>query len=213
MNDDNLIPDLPVTKNFEYQENKKYISIDISKANWFVMKKYDPEFINELGDTYEDFLNKFDVHPFFHSSKQFRQFIFGHVNPKRQSKAQRVIIEDVLNSVKRNNLELVSTRHDEIIFSFDYYYDIEHIIKMCDETKNFKWKIFNIKRFEDFRINYFYDENGSYLNKELSGCNGHKYFMYLKKYIFEETLDIRDLYFRIDGELAIWNVDGLDVKI
>ncbi len=28
---DNLLPDYPVTKNFEYNENKKYISIDINK--------------------------------------------------------------------------------------------------------------------------------------------------------------------------------------
>jgi hypothetical protein len=35
----------------------------------------------------------------------------------------------------------------------------------------------------------------------------------LKKYIFNEPLDIRDLYFRIDRDLAIWNIEGLDIKI
>ena len=58
LNDDNLIPDLPMTKNFEYSEDKKYLSIDINKANWFVFKKYDPDFINELGDSYEELLEK-----------------------------------------------------------------------------------------------------------------------------------------------------------
>ena len=98
LNDDNLIPDLPVTKNFEYEEGKKYISVDLNKANWLVLKKYDPTFLNELGDSYQDFLQKFDIHPFFYESKQFRQFIFGHLNPKRQVKAQRVIIEDLINN-------------------------------------------------------------------------------------------------------------------
>ena len=57
---DNLIPDLPTTKNFHYEEGRKYISIDLKKANWLSVKKYDPDFLNELGNTYEDFLDKFN---------------------------------------------------------------------------------------------------------------------------------------------------------
>jgi hypothetical protein len=37
--------------------------------------------------------------------------------------------------------------------------------------------------------------------------------MFLKKYILNETYDVRDLYFRMDGDLAIWNIDGLKVDI
>ena len=37
--------------------------------------------------------------------------------------------------------------------------------------------------------------------------------MFLKKYIFNEPCDIRDLYFRMDGDLAIWNVDGLNIEL
>lgn len=43
---DNLIPDLPTTKNFHYKEGRKYISIDLKKANWLSVKKYDPHFLN-----------------------------------------------------------------------------------------------------------------------------------------------------------------------
>jgi hypothetical protein len=43
---DNLLLDYPVTKNFEYNENKKYISIDINKANWVALKRYDPDFMS-----------------------------------------------------------------------------------------------------------------------------------------------------------------------
>jgi len=212
LNDDNLIPDLPVTKNFEYQEGKKYISVDMNKANWFVLKKYDPSFMNELGESYKDFLAKFDIHPFFYESKQFRQFIFGHLNPKRQVKAQRVVIEDLLNHLKRDSLKIFCVRHDEIIFEFRDYKDIQHIVGSCN-SDTLKYKIFTVERCQNFRINYFYDHLGNFLYKELSGCNGNKYFMYLKKYIFNEPYDIRDLYFRMDGELAIWNVDGLEVKL
>lgn len=213
LNDDNLLPDLSITKNFEYSEEKKYISIDINSANWFIVKKYDPDFINELGDTWEDFLKKFDVHPVFYKSKQFRQFIFGNLNPKRQIKAQRSVIEGLLNTLDLKNLEIVCIKSDEIILSFDNWSDITDLVKSVDEISYLKWKLFTVERVSDFRINSFFDKFGVFTHKELSGCNGHKYFIYLKKYILNEPLDIRDLYFRMDGDLVIWNVEGLKLEL
>ena len=63
--------DLPTTKNFVYEGDKIYVSIDIIKANYSIMKKYDPTHINDLGDSYEDLLAKFNVHPIFNHSKGF----------------------------------------------------------------------------------------------------------------------------------------------
>lgn len=45
------------------------------------------------------------------------------------------------------------------------------------------------------------------------GCNGNLFFIYLKNYILNEPLDIRDLYFKMDGNLAIWNVEGLKISL
>jgi hypothetical protein len=213
LNDDNLIPDLPITKNFEYSEEKRYLSIDINSANWVVLKKYDPKFLNELEETYIDLLEKFDVHPVFFNSKQFRQYIFGNLNPKRQIKAQRVIIEELIQSISQySNLQILCTKSDEVIYQFDDFKDIFEIISKLD-TSLFKYKIFTVERIEDFRVNTFFDKFGVFTHKELSGCNGHKYFIYLKKYILNEPLDIRDLYFRMDGNLAIWNVEGLKLEL
>jgi hypothetical protein len=213
LNDDNLIPDYPTNKNFEYSEGDKYLSIDINLANWVVLKKYDPEFLNELGDTYQSLLEKFDVHPIFFNSKQFRQYIFGNLNPKKQIKAQRVIIEDLIKSISNySKLNIFCIKHDEVIYKFTDYNDVRNIISPLDQDL-FKYKIFTVKRCEDFRINNFYDEFGNFISNELSGCNGNKYFIYLKKYILNEPLDIRDLYFRNDGDLAIWSVDGLKLEL
>lgn len=213
LNDDNLIPDLKTTKNFEYSEDKKYLSIDINSANWKVLKKYDPDFLNELGDSWIELLRKFDVHPVFYNSKQFRQFIFGNINPKRQIKAQRLIIEDLINSIDLTGLEITCIKHDEIILSFENWSEIKNILLQVENIPYLKSKIFTVERKSDFRINHYYGVTGTPLHKELSGCNGHKYFIYLKKYILQEDLDIRDLYFRIDGDLAIWNIEGLKVEL
>ena len=212
LQDDNLLPDLPTTKNFEYSEDKKYISIDINKANWVVLKKYDPEFAPELGNSYEDFISKFDVPEIFNHSKQLRQYIFGNINPKRQGKAQRVVTQSILNKYNHLNLDIACIKNDEVIYSFESFNQIEEILTSVDK-KIFKIKLFTVKRVQDFRINTFLSESGEELYKEMVGCNGNQFFMNLKNHIFEEPLYIRDLYFRMDGSLAIWNVDKLKISL
>ena len=203
---------MPTTKNFEYSEDKKYISIDINKANWVVLKKYDPEFAPELGDSYENFISKFDVPEIFNHSKQLRQYIFGNINPKRQGKAQRVVTQSILNKYNHLNLDIACIKNDEVIYSFESFNQIEEILTSVDR-EIFKIKLFTVKRVQDFRINTFLSESGEELYKEMVGCNGNQFFMNLKNHIFEESLDIRDLYFRMDGSLAIWNVDKLKISL
>jgi hypothetical protein len=212
LQDDNLIPDYSTTKNFEYSEDKKYISIDIKKVNWIVLKNYDPEFAPELGDSYEDFIAKFDVPEIFNHSKQLRQYIFGNINPKRQGKAQRVITQSILNKYNHLNLDIACIKNDEVIYSFESFDQIGEILTTVDR-EIFKIKLFTVKRVQDFRINTFLSESGEELYKEMVGCNGNQFFMNLKNHIFEEPLDIRDLYFRMDGSLAIWNVDKLKISL
>lgn len=210
--DDNLIPDYPTTKNFEYSESKKYLSIDIRKANWVVLKNYDPDFAPELGESYDEFISKFDVPEIFNHSKQLRQFIFGNINPKRQMKAQRVIIQKLLEKYDHLKLDVACIKNDEVIYSFDEYDQIKEILETLDRDK-FKTKLFTVQRIKDFRINTCLSESGDKLYKEMVGCNGNLFYLYLKEFILNEPIDVRDLYFRMDGNIAIWNIDGLKVSL
>ena len=212
LNDDTMIPDLPTNKNFEYSEGVKYLSVDIKMANWESLKKYDPSFVNELGDSYSDLLNKFDVPEVFHRSKHLRQYIFGNLNPKRQIKAQRVMVEDIMNGLSKYKIKVECIKTDEVIYSFENLADIVDILLGFDESM-FRCKVFTIENIENFRVNNYIDVKNGIMHSEPLGCNGHKYFINLKKYIFKEELDIRDLYFRMDGDLAIWNIEGLKLEL
>jgi hypothetical protein len=212
LNDDNLIPDYSTTKNFVYDESKRYLSIDIKQANWTILKRYDPDFLNELGNSYFELLDKFGLPEIFQHSKTFRQFIFGNLNPKRQIKAQRVIIEEIIQKLKSYDLEVACIKHDEIIYVVDDDITLENILSEIDYNI-FKIKIYRVERVEDFRINSYYDQSENFLHKELVGCNAHLYYLNLKRFIFREKIDIRDLYFRLDSKLAIWNYDGLKLEL
>lgn len=205
------IVDYPTSKNFVYEDNTIYVSIDIIKANFTSFKKFDDK--NEFGNSYVEFLSKFDIHPVFAHSKSFRQYIFGNTNPKRQSKMQRAIIEDLVNDLAPLKLETLCIRADEVIYSIKDFSELDEILALVDQDR-FKVQVFTVKRIDDFRVNTYFSHKGERLASELVGCDGNKYFMFLKQYILNEPLDIKDLYFKYTGNaVAIWNVDGLKLSL
>jgi hypothetical protein len=212
LNDDNLINDYPTTKNFTYDSSKRYLSVDIKMANWTTLKRYDPDFLNELGNSYEELLEKFGLSEIFKYSKSLRQYIFGNLNPKRQIKFQRKIIEDLIQEYKHLNLKTVCIKNDEIIWEIDCNQKLNNILSTIDNNL-FKTKLFEVDRVDDFKIHSYYDNLGKFLYKEMVGCNGNLFYINLKKYILDEEIDIRDLYFRMDGNLAIWNYEGLKLEL
>ena len=140
-----------------------------------------------------------------------RQFIFGNVNPKRLIKVQRNLIQDIVRNYQ-DSLILEGVRNDEAIFSFEDYSQLQEIVPTIDQSK-YKVKIFTIKRVEDFRIDSVFDDKGNFLYKEMFGVDGTQFFIKLKEYITEEPLDIRDLYFRSNGKLALWYHEKLNFSL
>jgi hypothetical protein len=208
--DKNLI-DYPTVKSVEYNEDSKYLSIDLRSANWIALKHYDPSHINELGDDYVTFLSKFNLPKVFVHSKYLRQFIFGNVNPKRLIKVQRNLIQETVRKYQ-DIIDVEAVRNDEVIFSFKEFSDIKDIYNEIDHNK-YKTKIFIVNRVEDFRIDNLYDISGNLIHRELMGVDGTLFYIKLKEYITGEKLDIRDLYFKSNGRKAIWSLDNLKIEL
>lgn len=207
---DNQLIDYPTSRSANYEEGVNYFSIDMKSANWVSLKRYDPPHINELGTTYSDLLSIFEMPEIFIHSKYLRQFIFGNINPKRISKVQRNMIQDVVRKYQ-DNLQIDVVRADEVIFSFKEFSEIKEIYNSIDKDK-FNVKIFNINRVEDFRIDSVYDIDGNFLYKDIFGVDGTQLFIKIKEYLTHEDIDVRDLYFRNNGKLAIWNYDGFKIE-
>lgn len=203
LNLDPMVPDLRVDKNFRYESGRYYVSFDLIKANWQAVKSYDPDFINEMKGSWEELVAHLGIPPIFARSKQLRQYVFGNLNPKRLMKVQRKIVQSLID--KLPNPDCV--KHDEVIFSFDELHQAYAFIGGV--TDNFHTKVFTVDVRDGYRINNYINIDGEIYDSEPVGCNGHKYFMVLKQDVFDEPLDVRDLYFRMDGELAVWVVPEL----
>ena len=206
---DNTLIDFPTNKSFQYEEGVNYFSVDLRSANWVSLKKYDQ--LNELGDSYSELLKKFEMPDVFIHSKYLRQLIFGNVNPKKQQRVQRSIMQEEIIRKYSNDFSVECVRSDEVIFKFDKFEEMSKILDSIDNK--FRCKIFTVNRVEDFRINNIYDRNGNILNREMVGVSGNQFFMKLKQYITGEKLDIKDLYFKNDGKLAVWHTDELEFKL
>lgn len=208
LNLDPMVPDLTVDKNFRYSEGRYYVSFDLIKANWQAVKSYDPDFLNEMKDSWEELVSHLEIPSLFSRSKQLRQYVFGNLNPKRLMRVQRKMIQSILENLPKPDC----IKHDEVIFSFDTL-DLAYEFVKIKTPEKFRAKVFTVDVRDGYRINNYLDVDGQIYDREPVGCNGHKYFMVLKNDIFNEPLDVRDLYFRMDGELAVWMIPELNLSI
>jgi hypothetical protein len=206
---DKSLVDYPTAKSIEYKEGVNYISIDIKSANFSALKKYDTP-LNELGENYSEFLSKFNVPNVLIQSKYLRQFIFGNLNPKKIVKVQRNMIQEVVRKYQ-DYFQVEGVKSDEVIFSFKNFSEITDMFNEIDKSK-FNVKIFSINRVEDFRIDNIYDVNGDLYHRELMGVDGNLFYLKLKEYITKEPLDIKDLYFKINGRLAIIATENMKIE-
>ena len=208
LNLDPMVPDLTVDKNFRYSEGRYYVSFDLIKANWQAVKSYDPDFLNEMKGSWEELVSHLEIPSLFSRSKQLRQYVFGNLNPKRLMRVQRKMIQSILENLPKPDC----IKHDEVIFSFDTL-DLAYEFVKIKTPEKFRTKVFTVDVRDGYRINNYLDVDGQIYDREPVGCNGHKYFMVLKNDIFNEPLDVRDLYFRMDGELAVWMIPELNLSI
>lgn len=197
-----------------------FISFDLSKANFQIMKSYDEN--NELTESWEDLSKKLEIHPIYLHSKPFRQHVFGNLNPNRNQSHQKIIIDKLTNLVTDiiPNLKIALKSADEIVFFFNVMRDKEqlYILNNLDLTKLFTERFGEEYKFSKTRYLLDKIEKNKFVKKsltiepgefnvvktELKGVEGNMFYMYLKKYIMEKPYDSRDLLFMENKRIASW---------
>jgi len=120
----------------EMSRDYRLVSIDLKKANFQTFRCFNPEVVDNCR-TYEDFAKQFTDSEYFLASKQIRQTIFGKLNPKRQQRWQKVIMNDLLTILdswsKMGRAEVISVSSDEIILRTELTVDvIRSFFDECD---------------------------------------------------------------------------------
>lgn len=191
-------------------KNKIHVSIDMSSANYSVLREVDMG--NELEDTWEDYCNK-QGYGTLASSKAFRQIVFGNTNPKLFERAQHLYIMLLVDSLESLKQFLIFISHDEIIFAFDGTEQLDaHLEEITNATEKFalptKQTIYTLQEFEkDMYVKSEIFNTPLYnifKTKTLVNVPGNQFYMHFKQLILGGEVEERDLLFISDKKLAQW---------
>ncbi|MBK06717.1 MAG: hypothetical protein CL920_16210 [Deltaproteobacteria bacterium] len=96
--------------------DQTFISLDLKKANFNAFRHHDPSILQNA-ESYETLLTPFTEETYFLKSKYLRQVIFGHLQPKKQQKIQKWMIQQIADALSPNIAEdrFLSASSDELI--------------------------------------------------------------------------------------------------
>lgn len=183
---------------------KKLISVDLEKANFNVLKMIGLS--EEISaNSYNELLNKFTDDEYYFISKKIRQVIFGDLNPARQQRIQKFVINNLCKKLKENGCILSSASSDEIIIQNQDLTskEIKEILKdVPEEFKFFRVEDFVFEKIDenhDFFVKTTLTEKGP--KTEFKNVPGHVFAQVYKRYLNQESNEY-DLLFYHEGFLA-----------
>lgn len=154
------LEELPLKKNVSQQNiyivdnvGKEMISIDLEKANFNSFRLFGLQ--EEIGcNTYDELVKKFSNEKYFVESKMIRQVIFGDLNPSRQQRIQKYIIQNLCEKLLENGCEISSASSDEIIVKNKN--NISEVKDMLKDVSD-SFKFFRVEKFHFNRVSDEFD--------------------------------------------------------
>ena len=194
----------------EENHNKKFISIDLRKANFNIMNWYCPTLFK--GKTWEDFLADFGASKYLQGSKYLRQVIFGACNPKKQIQAQTELMTHIASKLDREGIKVYSVVTDEIIIectSKNMYHDLIDLLtteNIINSTGIYKITKFKLTKNELGYIKEILNSSDVYdIGKIIFKCVDSDFMGQCIKYYYNEPIEERDLVFDYKGKVATFN--------
>lgn len=203
---------------------KKFLSIDMKKANFSALVKYGKEHKETFfkNYNYEEFIKQFTPYDYFAKSKYIRQVVFGNCNPKRQIAYETYLMSKVIDLITRNSHitglimdDVYSLNSDEIIFDItnkeekDIDYNLKSFLSMTEMYDlPLRVESFKIGKLEGTKAYVKLFENGSY---ELKCVNPYE-APFIYRYMQHQLPTKNDSYFLYEGKLAKFE-DIPDIKL
>lgn len=183
---------------------KKYISIDLKKANFQALKFVNPELV--LGaSSYDELVEKYSTYLYHKKSKQMRQVIFGNLNPKRQSTIQSFIMKTLSNELEKLGLNFEKMKvcsADEIVFPVEAFEG--NIFEVMANREFLKDIEFHVEEFEIQSVDpHHFACYKKYTSGkvEFKGVNKNYIYEVIKRYENKDVEEM-DLLFYNEGRIC-----------
>lgn len=210
---------LPTRSRLAEHPGAWFVSLDIREANFSVLRLHDEE--GALGEgPWAEFCAARDVDPVLAESKSFRQLVFGHLEPKKAQRVQHGLSAALADELRAGGLAddaIAVLSHDELIVALpgdDAGRERARALVgrhlAGPRRPALRATLFRSAAIEpgiDLRSVFELDPAPRLRHRSLMGVPGNLFFLYFKRHVLEDTLDPRDLYFRLENRLAQWVVD------
>lgn len=177
-------------KNCTYLDGHRYVSIDISEANFTVAKKYHGL---ELPKWERYLTENLGVDISLAASKNLRQYVLGYVLGKRIVSYEKVEVHNKLKTIDPKLV--VGVNSDEIILDITDYHNYDY-----KSLNDGFWKatMFVMNTTSNYGEHIYYKtfDDGS---KKLYAANGNDFYIHYKTLILNEPLDVLDTILKQDG--------------
>ena len=189
--------------------NKTYISIDICKANFNCLRKYDKTIFNNA-PTWEDFLKNFTKYQYILDSKYIRQVVLGNCNPGRVITYETYIASLICKKVEEYvpSAKLICFTTDEVIFDIpvlDRHLILNAVLEINKLDVKTKFDIFSLSKIDgDFQgyIRHLYNDfgGGNYEedHSEYKGLEGNFAYLIIKTLLDKDKITENDLVFEFE---------------
>lgn len=116
-------------------DGKVFISVDMKKANFSALKKYDTTIFGN-SDTWERFISRFTDNEHIVRSKYIRQVILGNCNPRRQVTYTKYLMDKILSCLSKELVDRVAFfSNDEIVFDMSNLTPCTTQVNVCLDIK------------------------------------------------------------------------------
>lgn len=188
---------------------KFFVSIDLIKANFQTLTYINSNLVDGC-KSYDEFISKFTNLSYIKQSKYIRQVIFGKLNPKRQLKIARFLIEKIIDFlftkglISYENISMAS--YDELVFEINEC-EIEKFVNIEEALKEEIKSNLNLDvDIEIFKLNSIADK---YFIREFKNKKGYSfscvpsmYFAQVFKKYNNIAINDNDLVFVHENKLA-----------
>jgi hypothetical protein len=189
-------------------DGKKFISIDMRKANFSALSHYDSDMFYGA-KTWEEFIGRYTDNKHIINSKYIRQVILGNCNPKRHITYEKCLMEIILDDIVLIMFDIkdvVFFSNDEIVIDVSNMNELDQVdLRLCfleeslkSLTIPFKVELFTLRKIEGASGYYKEFDNG---NVEFKCLDNYMLPFVMRKMLGQEVTE-HDKVFYHEGLLA-----------
>lgn len=204
-----VITDFP-ERNVYIEDNntKRFISIDMKKANFSALYHYDPAIFNGC-ESWEEYVESFTNDQHIIDSKYIRQVVMGACNPKKQMQYEKCMMSKLLNHIVKIHpgAKVFSLGNDEIILyaGCDCSFSLNELRETIKSEPSGIGELVRVCMFDLFKVNGTHgwvkmNYNDTISFKCMDGDTIHQVI----KYYFGDPITDDDLVFYHNGKLATY---------